>query len=124
MARLCKTSVSEIEKNRFSVALKLAEEYDTVLLLKGRYTVIAAPDGRLWISDGGNDGLAKGGSGDVLAGFISGLLASGFSAEGAAVCGVYCQGCAAETLLKKKGRRGFSPSDVAEYLGRFIPENK
>lgn len=121
MARLIGKTVEYVENNRFSVALDFAEKYSAVLLLKGRHTVIACPDGRLWISDGGNSGLAKGGSGDVLAGFIAGLLASGFSAEGAALCGVLCQTFAADKLKTEKGERGYTPSDVAEIMGKFIP---
>ena len=124
MARLIGKDVEYVEKHRFEVALSYAKKHNTVLLLKGRYTVIATPDGRLFVSEDGNSGLSKGGSGDVLSGFIAGLLASGFSAEGAAVCGVFCQGRAAEYLLYEKGLRGFAPTDVAGLLGKFIPDNK
>lgn len=122
MARLIRKTVSDVESNRFGIARNFAEKYQCVLLLKGHHTVIASPDGRLWVSKSGNSGLAKGGSGDVLSGFIAGLLASGFSAEGAAVCGVFCQGRASEFLTEKKGLRGYTPSDVASIIGRFIPE--
>lgn len=124
MARLIGKDVEYIEKHRFEVASSYAKKNNTVLLLKGRYTVIAIPDGRLFVSEDGNSGLSKGGSGDVLSGFIAGLLASGFSAAGAAVCGVFCQGRAAEYLLCEKGVRGFTPTDVAGLLGKFIPDNK
>lgn len=123
MSRLTGKTVDEIENNRFETARCFARKYNTVLLLKGHHTVIATPEGDLWVSKYGNSGLSKGGSGDVLSGFISGLLASGFSAEGAAVCGVLCQGLTADFLKSEKGERGFSPSDVANLLGKFIPDN-
>lgn len=122
MARLIVKDVEFVEKHRFEVALTYAKENNATVLLKGRHTVIATPEGKLWISEKGNSGLSKGGSGDALSGFIAGLLSSGFSAEGAAVCGVFCQGKAAEYLTKEKGLRGFTPTDVAGLLGKFIPE--
>lgn len=121
MARLMKTSVDEIEKNRFSFACKAAEKYNATVLLKGRHTVIASLSGEFFISEYGNSGLAKGGSGDVLAGFIAGLLASGFPPVSAAVCGVYAQGKAADFLKGEKGERGYSPSDIPNIIGKFLP---
>ncbi len=121
MARLMKTSVDEIEKNRFSFACKAAEKYNATVLLKGRHTVIASPSGGFFISEYGNSGLAKGGSGDVLSGFIAGLLASGFPPVSAAVCGVYAQGKAADFLRGEKGERGYSPSDIPNIIGKFLP---
>ena len=77
MSRLCGLSVEEVQADRLGVAKKFAAEWHKTIVLKGAYTVIAAPDGRCRISPFANPGLASAGTGDVLAGAIAGLAASG-----------------------------------------------
>ena len=89
MARLIGKTVEEIQADRPGAALAFAKQYDVTVVLKGANTVIAAPDGRLWFNAAACSGLAKGGSGDVLAGVIGALLAQGMDAPSAAVAGVY-----------------------------------
>ena len=112
MARLTGLTVAEIEANRFEITQKFAAKYGVVLLLKGARTVIAAPDGRVNINATGNDGLASGGSGDVLTGLIGGLLAQGLDGFAAATLGAWLHGRAAELVAEAQGTAGMIASDL------------
>ena len=116
MARLSGLTVKEIEANRFEVARDFAREHNLVLLLKGARTVIAGPDGRVMFNTSGNDGLASGGSGDVLTGLIGGLLAQGVDPFAAAALGAWLHGRAAELVAARQGTAGMAASDLPEYL--------
>jgi NAD(P)H-hydrate epimerase len=116
MSRLTGFTVAEIEANRFEVAQNFAAKYGVVLLLKGARTVIAAPDGRVTINSTGNDGLASGGSGDVLTGLIGGLLAQGLDGFAAASLGAWLHGRAAELVAADQGTAGMVATDL---LGRL-----
>ena len=112
MARLTGLTVAEIEANRFEVARNFAAEYGVVILLKGPRTVIAAPNGRVNINSTGNEGLASGGSGDVLTGLIGGLLAQGLDSFSAATLGAWLHGRAAELVAADQGTAGMVASDL------------
>lgn len=116
MARLAGVSVAAIEADRFSVARDFARRYQVVLLLKGARTVIAAPDGRVYINTSGNSGLSSGGSGDVLSGLIGGLLAQGCDAFAAASLAAWWHGRAAELIAAKRGAVGMTASDLIHQL--------
>jgi len=116
MARLTGLTVGEIEANRFEVAQSFAAKYGVVLLLKGARTIIAAPDGRVNINSTGNDGLASGGSGDVLTGLIGGLLAQGLDGFSAATLGAWLHGRAAELVADFQGTAGMAASDLLPQL--------
>lgn len=116
MARLTGLSVAEIEADRFELAKQFARQYGIVLLLKGSRTIVAAPDGRININSSGNDGLASGGSGDVLTGLIGGLLAQGLDAFSAASLGAWLHGRAAELIAKSQGTAGMIASDLLPQL--------
>ncbi|MBW6508375.1 MAG: NAD(P)H-hydrate dehydratase [Desulfuromonadales bacterium] len=116
MARLAGVSVAAIEADRFSVARDFARRYQVVLLLKGARTVIAAPDGRVYINTSGNSGLSSGGSGDVLTGLIGGLLAQGCDAFAAAGLAAWWHGRAAELIAAKRGTVGMTASDLIHQL--------
>jgi NAD(P)H-hydrate epimerase len=73
-------------------------------------------NGDAYINQTGNSGLAKGGSGDVLAGMLSAFLAQGFSPENAAVCAVYYHGLAADLLAEKTSEYGMTPTDLLNEL--------
>ncbi|SFI81297.1 NAD(P)H-hydrate epimerase [Paenibacillus sp. UNC496MF] len=92
MARLCGLSVREVLRDRIGLAQRFAERHGVTLALKGAGTVVATPDGSAYVNATGNPGMATGGSGDVLAGIIGGLLAQGLTAEQAAAAGVYLHG--------------------------------
>lgn len=81
-------------------------------MLKGHRTIVAGPDGRAYLNTTGNDGLAKGGSGDVLAGLITSFLAQGMDALEAASAAVWVHGKAGDLMAEQYGRRGMTASHV------------
>lgn len=96
MARLTSMSVKEVEANRRDVARSFARHTGMIVVLKGRYTLIAHPDGKSYLNQTGSPALAKAGSGDVLTGMIGSLLAQKVSPFHAAAMAVYLHGKAAE----------------------------
>jgi ADP-dependent NAD(P)H-hydrate dehydratase / NAD(P)H-hydrate epimerase len=75
MSRLTGLSIAEIQAKRLEVARKFAREHELIVVLKGHRTLIASPDGKVWVNPTGNPGMATGGTGDVLTGIVAGLLA-------------------------------------------------
>ena len=116
MARLCGCSVSEVQANRLEVAVTKALEWGAIVVLKGAGTIIASPDGRVFINSTGNAGLGAGGTGDVLTGSIAAWIAQGVPPLGAACLGVYLHGKAADILKEQYGLAGFTASEVVDYL--------
>ena len=82
------------------------------MVLKGAATVIAHPDGRVFINPTGNPGMASGGMGDVLTGMLAGFIAQGFGPEAAAHTAVYLHGAAADRLAKTIGPIGYLAGEV------------
>ncbi len=122
MARLTGRSAAEINADREAIALHFAKEWNAVVVLKGAHTVIAAPDGRCKVNPTGNPGLSRGGSGDVLAGMTSALLACRLPAFEAAVCAVYLHGAAADRAAAVRGEAGMLPHDLFDVLGALFAE--
>ena len=89
MARLLRTDVPSVQRDRVAAAQQAARRFGAVVVLKGAATVVAAPDGRTWVNPAALAALATGGSGDVLAGLIGGLLAQGMAPAEAACAGVF-----------------------------------
>ncbi len=116
MSRLCGKKIAEILASPIETALDFAAEYGVTLVLKTANTVVCSPDGRVYINKTGNNGLAKGGSGDLLAGMLLSLLAQGISPFDSAICAVYLHGLAADEYAKSHSTRSFLPSDLADYL--------
>ena len=85
--------------------------------MKQHRTIVASPDGGVWINTSGNSGLARGGSGDILAGMIASLLAQGLSPEDAAVCAVWLHGRAAEVCSEHISETAMLPHDLFGALG-------
>lgn len=110
----------EILTDRWGVARRMAAEWEQVVALKGAFTVVAAPDGRLAVSPFANPGLASGGTGDVLAGAIVGLRAQGLEPFDAAVTGVYLHGLAGELVRAGLGEAGMIASDLLPALPEAI----
>ncbi|WP_369061328.1 NAD(P)H-hydrate dehydratase [Caulobacter sp. 73W] len=117
MARLTSRSREEIEADPLATALAVARGHAAVVAMKGAATHVAAPDGRVWSYPGGGPGLGTSGSGDVLAGIITGLLARGATPEQATVFGVYLHGEAGRVLARKVGPLGF----LAREIGPEVP---
>ncbi|MFS1514161.1 NAD(P)H-hydrate dehydratase [Chengkuizengella sp. SCS-71B] len=117
MARLLKCTVKEIQENRIQIAREYAIKHKIVVLLKGAHTVIATVNGDVYINNTGNAGMATGGAGDVLAGIIAGLLAQNFSAEQAAVLGVYHHGLAGDRAAAKRfSQHSLIAGDIIEEI--------
>lgn len=111
-----------VQKNRMYVARSFAREHAVVLVLKGFRTIIAAPDGEIWINTTGNSGLAKGGSGDVLTGLIGGYLAQHIEPPKAAIIGVYLHGLTADVTARRLTERGMTPVDLIQYIPEMYQE--
>lgn len=120
MARLTGQTVLEIQNNRISVALDFAVKYGVITVLKGAYTVIATPEGRVYINATGNEGMATAGSGDMLAGMIAAFLANGMEPADAAVAGVSLHGAAGDMTADLLGTRGMTVSDMIENLPQIF----
>lgn len=116
MARLTGTTGSAVQADRLGCAREYARTHDIYLVLKGAHTVVAAPDGRVAVNPTGNAGMATGGMGDVLSGFLGGLLAQGLSPWQTACLGVYAHGAAADRLQLEMGGQGYLASEVAGEL--------
>jgi ADP-dependent NAD(P)H-hydrate dehydratase / NAD(P)H-hydrate epimerase len=124
MSRLTGISVKEIQSGRIELSRKFAQQWNKVIVLKGAYTVVAAPDGRVMVSPFANAGLASAGTGDVLAGCIAGMAAQGLPLFDAAVCGVYVHGFAAEMVKSELGDSGMLAGDLLPILPRAIKSIK
>ncbi|MBI5829149.1 MAG: NAD(P)H-hydrate dehydratase [Chloroflexi bacterium] len=103
MAALTGLSKQDIEGDRLATARRFAARWGHVVVLKGAFTVVAAPDGRTTLEPFANAALAKAGSGDVLSGLIGGLLAQGMAPYEAAVAGAFIHGRAAEIAARALG---------------------
>lgn len=116
MARLTGLDIKEISQNRKDVALKFAGEYNTVLVLKGHKTVVAAPGGDVYVNETGNVGMATGGSGDLLTGMIASFIGQGAEPFIAAILGVYFHGLAGDIALRRKGVLSLLATDILNEL--------
>ncbi len=116
LARLTGLSTAEIEKDRFEILRKYARQLNKVIVLKGGPTVIASPDGKIFINSTGNPGMATGGSGDVLTGIIAGLLAQKLNALDAALVGVFIHGMAGDMASEELSEMGMIAGDINLFL--------
>ncbi len=112
--RLFGPSADDFERNALQRAK--AREHGVYLLLKGAHTAIATPQGKCWFNATGNPGMATGGSGDVLTGILTGLLAQGYAPEAAALLGVYWHGLAGDVAARERGQVGMVAGDLVTYL--------
>jgi len=87
-----------------------------VIVLKGAHTSIALPDGKVFFNSTGNPGMATGGSGDVLTGILTGILAQGYPAGDAAILGVYLHGLSGDLAYQDKGMNSLIASDLVDQI--------
>lgn len=120
LARLCKTELSEILSDRVGYAAALAEKYGVTVHAKGTQTVTATPSGRCYITDFGNTALAKGGSGDMLAGLIGSFTAQGMVPHEACMLASCLMGKTAEHLSVTKSERGILASDIIDTFPEVL----
>jgi len=116
--RLAGTTLSRQESE--DLALAWAQAYGIVFVLKGQHTAVVLPDGTIHYNSTGNAGMAKGGSGDCLTGILLALLCQGYSAEQAAIMGVFMQGFAGDRAATYHSKEAMLPSDLIESLGEFF----
>ncbi len=116
MGRLIGKTAAEVQKDRFKIAADFSETWGVILVLKGPHTLIAFPDGRVWVNNTGNPGMATAGIGDALTGVIASCIAQGASPEDAALLGVYLHGCAGDLAAVEKGEAGLMTSDLIAHL--------
>ena len=120
MSTLTGVSIPDIQSRRTEAALEWASRWNTMVVLKGAYTVVASPQGMGRVSPFANPALASGGTGDVLTGIIAGLTAQGLSLEDASCCGVYLHGAAGEMVRDEMGDTGPLAGDLLPALPRTI----
>lgn len=123
-SRLTGINPSEIEENRLKFSVSFAKKYDIILVLKGADTIVASPDGTVYISAISNSGLATAGSGDVLSGVIAGFLAQGAEPLVAATCGVYTHSIAGVLARDEHGEKSMTASDVISNISKVLLRTK
>ncbi len=107
---------------RLEKAVDFAAKYNVVLVLKGAWSMIAEPGGRVFFNPTGNPGMATAGSGDALTGVILALLTRGMSPLDAALVGVYVHGLAGDLALESEGAEGIVASDIITHLGKAFKQ--
>lgn len=122
LSRLMKVPVEEIQKDRVKSARDAAQKFNTIVVLKGAKTVIAEPDGNVYINQTGNSGLATAGSGDVLAGMIAGFAAQGADLKDAAIIGVYLHGLTADIAVEELTEYALTTSELLNYIPAALKE--
>lgn len=116
MARLLHSTPKTVNSNRENTAIDFATKFGVVTVLKGAGTIIASPDGEVYINHTGNSGMATGGSGDVLSGIIGSLLAQGASPINAAAAGVFLHGTIGDLAAEKLGKISMLPTDMIDMI--------
>ena len=107
---------------RYKKQIELAKTHKVIVVLKGAYTSIATPAGKLYINSSGNQGMATAGSGDALTGIITSFLSQGYKPVNAAILGVYIHGLAGDIAKKKNGEHALLSSDIILNLGNAFKE--
>jgi NAD(P)H-hydrate epimerase len=102
---------------RMELALQKAKELSSIIVLKGHHTLIATPDGKGFFNSTGNAGMATAGSGDVLTGILTGLLAQGYSSIETAILGVFLHGLAGDEAANQLSMETMIAGDIIRYLG-------
>jgi NAD(P)H-hydrate epimerase len=122
MARLVGMSTDEVQANRIEVARNFAVSHHLYVVLKGHRTLIATPDGKIFINPTGNPGMSTGGTGDVLTGMVAAWLAHLLDAEAACKVAVYLHGMAGDLAEADEGEVSMTAGDLAGRIGDAILE--
>jgi NAD(P)H-hydrate epimerase len=120
MGRLIGRSTSDVQANRLEVATEFATTHGVYVVLKGHRTVVATPEGRVYINPTGNPGMATGGTGDVLTGMIAAWLAQLLDAEAACRLAVFLHGAAGDVAEGARGQVGLIATDLVDNLGEAL----
>jgi NAD(P)H-hydrate epimerase len=125
MARLLGSSIEAVQKDRLNVARSFAREHQLIVVLKGHRTLIAAPDGTAWVNTTGNPGMATGGTGDILTGMVSGLVAQNPQRVlEAVIAAVYLHGLAGDVAKEIKGEQSLIATDLLDALPEAFRRNR
>ena len=124
MSFLTGLSVKEINSDRLNIAKNFSKERNVALVLKGARTIIAFPDGKTWINQTGNAGMAKGGSGDVLTGMIVSFIGQKIEFGLAIRTAVYLHGLAGDLAKTEKGEISMTPTDLIKRLPEAFRMNQ
>jgi NAD(P)H-hydrate epimerase len=122
MARLANTSIDEVQSSRLDVARDFAVQHQIYVVLKGYRTLIATPEGKVFINPLGNPGMATGGTGDVLTGVLAAWLAQLLDAEAACKVAVYLHALAGDLTEADEGEVAMTAGDLAAHLGDAVLE--
>lgn len=122
LARLMKVDADEIQADRVKWAWEASKKYDCIVLLKGHESIIAVPNGQIFVNKTGNSALAKAGAGDVLTGMIAGFCAQGVNLENSACLAVYLHGLAGELASKAFTEYGVLASNLVNHIPIAIKE--
>jgi hydroxyethylthiazole kinase-like uncharacterized protein yjeF len=122
MARLAGCTVQEVQRDRLNLARRFACEHELTVVLKGHRTLIAAPDGTVWVNTTGNPGMATGGTGDILTGMVAGFVAQNLTAQNperiieAVAAAVYLHGLAGDVARESRGEHSLVATDLLKAL--------
>ena len=122
MARLVGCTVDDVQADRLGIARDFASAHRVYVVLKGYRTLIATPDGKIFVNPTGSPGMATGGTGDVLAGMLAAWLAQLLDAEAACRLAVYLHGAAGELADADEGEVSMTAGDLADHIGDAILE--
>ena len=120
MSRLIQRPVEEIAKNRFAIAREFAKKMQVTLVLKDAKSIATNGGQQTYMNLAGNNGMSTGGSGDVLAGIIAGMLAGGLTLADAARMGTYVHCRAGDLAAERKGNYAMLASDIISYIGEVM----
>jgi ADP-dependent NAD(P)H-hydrate dehydratase / NAD(P)H-hydrate epimerase len=121
MARLMGCSIADVQRDRIKTAREFAREHNLIVVLKGHRTLIAKPDGEVWVNTTGNPGMATGGTGDILTGITAGLVAQNpKSVFEAVVAAVHLHGLAGDVACETMGEQSLIATDLIEALPEAI----
>jgi hydroxyethylthiazole kinase-like uncharacterized protein yjeF len=112
------------ELDRFEKASHLATSLDIIVVLKGAHTRVFLPNGTQYINSTGNTGMATAGSGDVLTGILTGLLAQGYESHQSAIIGVFLHGLAGDLALQNQSEESLIARDIIDHLGQAFKKIK
>jgi hydroxyethylthiazole kinase-like uncharacterized protein yjeF len=122
MARLVGCTVDDVQADRVGIARDFAQSHRVYVILKGYRTIIATPDGKIFVNPTGSPGMATGGTGDVLAGMLAAWLAQLLDAEAACRLAVYVHGAAGELADADQGEVSMTAGDLADHISDAILE--
>jgi hydroxyethylthiazole kinase-like uncharacterized protein yjeF len=117
VARLCGSTIAEVQKDRLGVARKFAREHELIVVLKGHRTLVVEPGGEAWVNTTGNPGMSTGGTGDILTGMVAGMIAQHPNDVLLAVCAaVHLHGLAGDVMRERVGEHSLVATDLLQGL--------